>query len=120
MYAQGYALIDSFTSMCKSLFNISTDTIVRNVEHSNDWYGGWTPAGSCVFWVNGSVDPWHGLSVLKSPSAGMPVLMVPGASHHAWTHPPTPLDQPSVIQARETIREQVKQFLSQDCLQANV
>jgi hypothetical protein len=33
---------------------------------------------------NGEVDPWHGLGVLTSPSKGIDVMMVGGASHHAW------------------------------------
>ena len=76
------------------------------------------PAGSCVLYPNGEVDPWHGLSILTSPSAGIPVLMVPGASHHAWTHPFAEDMQDSVKAAVTTIRAQVTKFLGMDCEQA--
>ena len=34
------------------------------------------PAGECILYPNGEVDPWHALSVLTSPSPGVGVLMV--------------------------------------------
>ena len=80
--------------------------------------GGDKPAGSCVLYPNGEVDPWHGLSILKSPSPGIPVLWVPGSSHHAWTHAVLPTDQPSVVTARAAIRKQVTDFLGMPCNQA--
>jgi serine protease 16 len=84
------------------------------------WYvcmcpGADDPAGSCVLYPNGEVDPWHGLSVLKAPSAGIPVLMVGGASHHAWTHPYADSMQASVKKAIKTIRAQVTTFLGMPC-----
>ena len=65
-----------------------------------------------MLYPNGEVDPWHGLSVLTSPSPGIPVLWVPGSSHHAWTHPKLATDQASVVAARESIRAQVTAFLA--------
>ena len=61
--------------------------------------------------VNGMVDPWAGLAILHSPSDQLPALMVPGASHHAWTHPSLPTDQPSVVRARRAIHAQLKEWL---------
>ena len=40
--------------------------------------------------------------------------MVPGASHHAWTHPPRATDQASVIAARKVIVDQVIAWLADD------
>ena len=90
---------------------------VENVDETNSYYGGDKPAGSCVLYPNGEVDPWHGLSVLKSPSPGIPVLWVPGSSHHAWTHAALPTDQASVVAARASIRAQVTAFLAMPCEQ---
>ena len=40
--------------------------------------------------------------------------MVDGASHHAWTHPSAPTDQPTVVAARAAIRQQVAAWLAED------
>eukprot|EP00659_Diplonema_papillatum_P022028 gene22028-33788_t len=113
----GLVTLEGMDSFCKTEFNISQSLVARNVNYTNDYYGGDMPAGSCVLYPNGEVDPWHANSVLKQPAAGIPTLWVPGASHHAWTHPSASNDQPSVVQAREQIRQTVQQFLNQDCLQ---
>eukprot|EP00754_Rhynchopus_humris_P043844 Rhum_TRINITY_DN3565_c0_g1::Rhum_TRINITY_DN3565_c0_g1_i1::g.11297::m.11297 len=118
-YAQGYVTVASMTEFCKG-WGIELPLIQRNVDYSNDYYGGNQPAGECVLYPNGEVDPWKSLSVLKSPSKGIPTLMVPGASHHAWTHPSQPDDQKSVIAARQTIRNYVKQFLGEECNQSQL
>eukprot|EP00928_Gymnodinium_smaydae_P009780 TRINITY_DN13669_c0_g1_i1.p1 TRINITY_DN13669_c0_g1~~TRINITY_DN13669_c0_g1_i1.p1 ORF type:complete len:498 (-),score=80.24 TRINITY_DN13669_c0_g1_i1:101-1594(-) len=120
MYVRGLVDVESMAGDCKK-YGISTADISKNIEETNKHYGALNPTspagdlGSCVLWPNGEVDPWASLSVLKSPGAEQPVLWVPGASHHAWTHPSSPDDQPSVIAARKQIREQVKTFLAQDC-----
>ena len=63
--------------------------------------------------MNGDVDPWSGLSILTPPAPTLPTMIVSGASHHAWTHPSTPGDQPSVVAARERIREQIVAWLAE-------
>lgn len=62
-------------------------------------------------YINGDVDPWHGLSILRQLTPDLPALMVSGASHHAWTHPSASTDQPSVVAARKAIREQLSAWL---------
>jgi len=44
----------------------------------------------------------------------IPIMMVPGASHHAWTHTPKETDQQSVKTARVKIVNQVIQWLEED------
>ena len=96
-----------------------TAQVAANVAASNAAYGGdrpdrLSPAATRILYPNGDVDPWHGLSVLKPPTPELPVLMVEGASHHAWTHPSRATDQPSVVAARAAIRKQVAAWLAQD------
>ena len=88
------------------------------VAATNGFYGGdrpdqLSPPATRVLYPNGDVDPWHGLSVLEAPTPQLPVLMVSGASHHAWTHPSAPTDQPTVVAARQTIRMQVSAWLAE-------
>jgi len=114
-YTQGLVTLADYLPMCQTNYGISPAMVAANVNASNAYYGGDKPVGNCVYYVNGEVDPWHSLSVLSSPSAGIPVLMVGGASHHAWTHPASSTDQPSVVKARGTIRAQVSKWLASEC-----
>jgi len=41
----------------------------------------------------------------------LPTMMVAGASHHAWTHPPKDTDQESVKAARVAIAARVDEWL---------
>ncbi len=74
-----------------------------NIRDTNDYYGGNEPEGTRVLFVNGNIDPWHVLSVLHSLSPELPAFVVPGASHHAWTHPAAPTDSAAIVRAREQI-----------------
>eukprot|EP00050_Salpingoeca_kvevrii_P011084 m.12573 g.12573 ORF g.12573 m.12573 type:complete len:498 (-) comp3244_c0_seq2:128-1621(-) len=114
-FTQGLATLATQEDFCVSTFGIPTDKVARNVNYTNVYYGADKPAGSCVLYVNGEVDPWRGLSINKAPSPNLQTLFVPGASHHAWTHPSSPADQVSVKMAREEIRSTVSDFLNQPC-----
>ena len=109
---QGLDLLQDQIEFCKTNWNIDLDTITENVKRSNQHYGGLDPNATRIFYPNGNVDPWHGLSILKAPSESLPVLMVEGASHHAWTHPTLPTDQSTVVEARKLIREKILEWLN--------
>eukprot|EP00939_MAST-03C_sp_MAST-3C-sp1_P000391 g391.t1 len=111
-FTQGLDLLADEIEFCETEFSISADLVAENVRQSNLRYGSDHPDGTRVLWVNGEVDPWHGLSVLKPLSSSMPAIWVPGASHHAWTHPSMPTDQKSVVEARAKIRKQVSEWLA--------
>eukprot|EP00929_Paragymnodinium_shiwhaense_P018033 TRINITY_DN12798_c0_g1_i1.p1 TRINITY_DN12798_c0_g1~~TRINITY_DN12798_c0_g1_i1.p1 ORF type:complete len:541 (+),score=102.48 TRINITY_DN12798_c0_g1_i1:88-1623(+) len=118
LYVRGLVDLASFMDECKQ-WNITADQIAASIEATNKHYGGLRPTdekgqlGSRVLWPNGEVDPWASLSVLSSPGPAQPTLWVPGASHHAWTHPSSAFDQASVIGARDKIRKQVRAFLAE-------
>ena len=76
-FTQGYDTVNGSITMCMDEFKVSSEKLYENVAETNSYYGGDKPAGECVLYPNGEVDPWHGLSVLKSPSPGIPVLWVP-------------------------------------------
>ena len=113
MYTRGLDLLADEMSFCSSDFNIKTATVMENINQTNLYYGSNTPSGSRVLWVNGEVDPWHGLSVLTA-LPNQPVLWVKGASHHAWTHASSDVSQQTVRDARKAIRLQVTKWLQEE------
>ena len=110
-----------YAAGCVKQFNISVADVQSNIDATNYHYGGREPLdakgklGRCVMFPNGQVDPWSTQSVLQAPSRDLPILMIAGASHHAWTWPSRPDDQESVMAARTTIRQQANTFLRQSC-----
>ena len=116
-FTQGLNRLADDDGFCAVDYGISPSQIMANIDATNAHYGAGRPDlvhnATRILYVNGDVDPWSGLSILTAPSAALPTLLVPGASHHAWTHPSTPLDQPSVVAARETIRSQVFEWLAE-------
>lgn len=100
-------------AFCETVFGITPAQTEAAIAATNRHYGGVQPNGTRVLWVNGEVDPWHSLSVLSSPGAGQPALMVAGASHHSWTHPSAAGDLASVVAARAAIRSQVTAWLAE-------
>jgi serine protease 16 len=102
------------------VFGIDAAEIELAVAETNAYYGGWNPSGTRILWVSGSIDPWHALSVCRTPDCpplpGQPVLWVEGASHHFWTHAPgyfTPPLSEDVVQAQEAIKAQVLLWLEE-------
>ena len=121
MFARGLANASYYAAGCVKQFNISLEDVQNNIDATNYHYGGLEPLddkgklGRCVMFPNGQIDPWSTQSVLQSPSKDLPTLMVPGASHHAWTWPSRPGDQESIMSARTTIRQQADAFLRKLC-----
>jgi len=115
-FTQGLNLLLDQASFCETDFGIRVDEIAGSVAATNAKYGGRAPDkalnASRIMFVNGDVDPWSSMSILKSPTTSLPTLMVPGASHHAWTHPSQESDQKSVKRAREVIRDQLRRWLA--------
>jgi len=110
-FARGYVSVADEISIC-SQFGLTPSIVEDNVAFSNAVYGGARPQGSRILFPNGDVDPWTGLGVLKSPAPSEPVMLVVGASHHAWTHPADTIVQKSVADAKRAIQAQVKQWLA--------
>eukprot|EP00943_MAST-04B_sp_MAST-4B-sp1_P004020 g4020.t1 len=114
MYVQGLDVLSDAMAFCTTEFKIDASVVAENVNFTDVYYGSIDPVGTRVLWPNGEVDPWSTLSVLKAPCAEQPVLYVKGASHHFWTHPTLPSDQPTVEAARLAIRKQVSEWLMEN------
>jgi len=97
-------------------WGITREVLTAKVAATNAKYGGLNPKGSCVFWVNGNVDPWHLLAITESDDPLMPALVVDGASHHQWSTMVTDeLHEPAALaEGRYAVRRQVKDWLRAD------
>ena len=115
-----------FTKPCASVFGLDLESVVfPAANRSNFKTGGITPGGSRIMYPSGSVDPWRSNSFTpelagsvphrteRAVKKTLPALMVLGASHHAWTHPPLETDQESVVKARAAIASQVEKWLEE-------
>jgi len=116
-FTQGLLVLPELDSFCEAYWGITPSMIQESIDETNQFYGAARPDlahnATRIFYVNGNVDPWSGLSILSPPAPTLPTLMVDGASHHAWTHPSAPSDQKSVVDARKAIHEQVAKWLAE-------
>ena len=103
--------------MCALVFGLDVRSVVHSApSRANARYGGWAPGGTRILYPSGSVDPWRANSLTPDrefSAEWAPATMVPGASHHAWTHPSRPGDQASVVKAREEIAAVVDAWVNQ-------
>lgn len=113
-FARGYATLADAAAFCGDAFGVDASSVAANVAFTNAFYGSDAPAGTRILFPNGDVDPWSGLGVRDAPSPDEPVLLVKGASHHAWTHPADEIHQPAVARAKAEIQAQVRVWLLED------
>ena len=99
-------------NLCKTLFDVREATTIQSIEFSNIKYGGRLPLGaSRILYPSGQVDPWKASSILEDIDSELEAFVVPGASHHFWTHPAKPSDSKEVALARKRIDDKVKSWL---------
>ena len=135
-YGRGFHLIERDLEFCQIVFGI--DTVTQNVASSLEYYGGWklspsseaqenesntsgphlsvggseNTASNRIIFVNGDVDPWTELAVTETSNGDVEnTVMVPGASHHFWTHEIKDTDDKAVVAARQAIYDTVSEWL---------
>lgn len=63
----------------------------RNVNQTNALYGGNKPHGATkIVFVNGSIDPWHSISVTTRINDSVEAILIEGTAHCANTIPYVP------------------------------
>lgn len=107
--------LDLFDIMCRDVYNIDLFTVENNVRWTNEYYGGKnisTSATNIVF-PNGSIDPWHALSVTQNLSDSLVAVFIQGTSHCADMLDPSDDDPVSLTKGRAAISEAIGSWLSQ-------
>lgn len=104
--------LDYYTDTCLQVFNITAAEVSAAVASTNDYYGGRNVNGTNIVFPNGSVDPWHALSITSDLSDSEKALYIHGTAHCANMYPPKDDDIMELTQARQEISTLVGQWLS--------
>ncbi|CAH2314237.1 thymus-specific serine protease [Pelobates cultripes] len=98
--------LSSQLALCPRIFQIPLESVQKSVQFTNEFYGSNHPKSSRIIFVNGDIDPWHALSVLKNQSHSEVAIFINGTAHCANMSPSRPNDPPSLQKARE-VRMQI-------------
>lgn len=104
--------VQQCTDIFGPLFNAST--IAANADWVNDFYGGKDLEGSNIVLPNGSIDPWHALSVTDASNLppSVTTVFMTGTAHCADMYPATPDDIPSLTAGRIAIFNTLSKWVS--------
>ncbi|XP_002738015.1 thymus-specific serine protease-like [Saccoglossus kowalevskii] len=108
-------LIDLKSSLevCTTVFGIHGKIVDKQVDFTNSYYGANHPKGTRIVFVNGSIDPWHALSVLRNESPSQISIYINGTAHCANMKSQQPTDPPSLVEARQKIDAQIGEWLNE-------
>ncbi|EDQ91339.1 uncharacterized protein MONBRDRAFT_18115 [Monosiga brevicollis MX1] len=85
---------------------------VPNVNWTNEFYGGQQVAGTRIIYPNGSIDPWHALSVTSNTTIEDTLaIFINGTAHCANMYPPSSSDLPGLTAARTSILNTLQTWL---------
>uniref|UniRef100_A0A8W8I0N9 Thymus-specific serine protease n=1 Tax=Magallana gigas TaxID=29159 RepID=A0A8W8I0N9_MAGGI len=106
--------LESNLVICRDIYKISPSSVPNFVEFTNEYYGANRPKGTRVLFVNGSIDPWHFLSVLKSDvSLNETAVFINGTAHCADMASDRSTDPQSLKDARLMIQKVVHGWLQE-------
>jgi len=103
----------SQTDYCVQLFGIDSNGVSSKVDFSNLYYGSDQPDGSRIVFVNGSIDPWHALSVLSDLTNNQTAVFIPGTSHCADMGSTRAGDPQPLLDARQLISNTLGDWIYQ-------
>ncbi|XP_067875185.1 thymus-specific serine protease [Heterodontus francisci] len=109
-----WVTLKSQVDVCAQVFGVDPGKVQSAVNFTNDYYGADHPASSRIIFVNGDIDPWHALSVLKNLSCSEVALVINGTAHCADMGIPEKGDPPALQQARQKISDQIGAWLARD------
>ncbi|XP_066512259.1 thymus-specific serine protease-like [Hoplias malabaricus] len=100
------------TQLCPLLFNIPQSTLPANIHFTNQYYGGEEPRTQQVLYVNGDIDPWMALSIVRNgTSDDHRAILIHSSAHCADMNPATTRDRLSLTHARQEIERCVSVWL---------
>jgi len=105
---------DFFVQQCQDIFDNFFDKSMldKAIFTTNTDYGAQQPSLRNVTFPNGSIDPWHALSILTDMSEDVTAVFIDGTAHCADMYPASDNDNGNLTQARLRIEATVKKFLA--------
>ncbi|KAJ8042073.1 Thymus-specific serine protease [Holothuria leucospilota] len=73
--------LDVDFAMCKDVYGILPEAVYNQVNFTNQYYGSDHPKNGRILFINGSIDPWHPLSVLESLGGNETAIFIDDTSH---------------------------------------
>ncbi|KAL2096293.1 hypothetical protein ACEWY4_008441 [Coilia grayii] len=98
---------------CEDIFNMSAGGVEVCVRDTNECYGGYGLRATRIVFPNGSIDPWHALSVTQDLSTAMPAIFIKGTAHCANMYPARAEDLPQLGLARDHVYLLLQQWLKE-------
>ena len=92
-------------------FNVTSNQAFEAVKSTNAYYGGKAVNGSNIVFPNGSIDPWHALSLTKDAGPTLKAIFIEGTAHCANMYPSRDSDPLSLAKARESITTNIGTWL---------
>jgi len=100
-----------YLDICSNVFGMSQPP---RINFTNTFYGGATPYGAThIVFVNGNVDPWSSLSVLKDLSPSLIAVEIDGGAHCSNMTPWRKGMNPNIRIAQTRIAKLIQKFLSE-------
>jgi len=99
-------------NICQEVFDIPPEQVYKNVASTNEYYGGKSLGVSRIVFPNGSIDPWHVLSILKNQTSGEVAVFMKGIAHCGNMNPSEPNDPISLKNGRKEIDSLVGLWLN--------
>ena len=100
---------------CQDIFGpeFNQSAIMEGIKWTEANYGGRNISEDTynIVFPNGSIDPWHALSILKSVNFYIAAIFIEGTAHCANMYPPREEDSQELVNAREMISHDIKVFL---------
>jgi len=100
-----------YTNMCSDVFNGLKFDPTR-IDDTNNYYGATNPRGaSYIVFANGSLDPWHALSIIEDFAPTVPAIFINGTAHCANMQPTDSDSPPDLVKAEQEIGDIIGQWL---------
>ncbi|XP_020500048.1 thymus-specific serine protease [Labrus bergylta] len=119
----GMVTLKTLTEVCPMVFSISQHSLPGHIAFTNTYFGGENPPTHRVLYVNGGVDPWRELSVVRDRTEGgeeAQTVFIEDTAHCADMSSSRVTDRWSLRKAREEIKTHVYSWLRMAAAQEKV
>jgi serine protease 16 len=105
--------LSPFLDICRAVYGVFPIQVEQNVNDTLAYYGGRNGAAatSGVFFMDGTIDPWHALAVLETSTPGSGAQLIVGTAHCRDLQTPGPNDPQSLKDARQKLDVWLGQML---------